>query len=713
MEPVSERSAAVTTESVPQPLGAEQGPAQRAASPSGLGSLVPTPPPPAPPGDGQGGPGGAAPKERAAFNSYDPVSKRWLSAGDDVGSALWDGKKKAAAEPGAVVGGDIKADERGFGGLAFSADERRVAEVKLNGGQISRADLAGLDLSTVKAIDPQSAVPAKILQSALDESWHVAKAELTTGDGNIAERKTLMKKLWEFRQWDHEQVLQLVRAKLPKAGQDPSTLASPYPGLDYKGYFPAPSPLGRDALTEWAAAGSTTLTSDIDVNLKGDATELAVPAFNQEFKAARSGFKFNREPGVTYDVNVYAMDFMHGAGVEVDAAGGKQLATSQEFGAEVMGRKGNTDAVVGRKGLDDLTVRKADADDQEVWAHVKVRRYMTAEEWVEYKNDIIAAGHARDDLAGAQAVALMTQAEGRFNTWRQTMLNEMVSAFAVFERDADEISALAAAGGKSGVQELDAAAHFAQDGLPGPSHGKVEDRQMAASNRIYERKLQQIAQLRRSCRRLQSELGGGGRPVPEVKAELDAQYAALREALSEASLYANEAYVTDGAVNHTVVGLQIGRPLQQDKRAILNAVIENHADVRKEVARHGSWLGEAAYKAGKYMWRLGDAARNLGVDESDVDPVYGAGFDIANKVKGGAGSPEELSADAVEENMGVVGAPGRPDGIAELIGQVDGLAKRSQHRVKELTADRQLAPAKATSKDDRRAAASAGAETVS
>ena len=75
----------------------------------------------------------------------------------------------------------------------------------------------------------------------------------------------LMAKLWEFRQWHHELILQRTQKEV-----------------------------GKEGLSEWAAAGSTTLTSDIDVNLKGNKTEQAVAVFNRLFKA--DGFE--HEPGV-------------------------------------------------------------------------------------------------------------------------------------------------------------------------------------------------------------------------------------------------------------------------------------------------------------------------------------------------------------------------------------------------------------------------------
>ena len=72
VEPVS----AVATASPESQAQAQAGPAARvSATPQGMGSLIP----PSPPSGGDAGP--SAPAVPATFNSYDPVSKKWLSAG--------------------------------------------------------------------------------------------------------------------------------------------------------------------------------------------------------------------------------------------------------------------------------------------------------------------------------------------------------------------------------------------------------------------------------------------------------------------------------------------------------------------------------------------------------------------------------------------------------------------------------------------------------
>ena len=49
------------------------------------------------------------------------------------------------------------------------------------------------------------------------------------------------------------------------------------------------------------------------------------------------------------------------------------------------------------------------------------------------------------------------------------------------------------------------------------------------------------------------------------------------------------------------------------------------ADALKEIHRHGKTLGEAAFKSGKYLFRLADAAKNAGVRDGLVIKTYARG----------------------------------------------------------------------------------------
>ena len=144
----------------------------------------------------------------------------------------------------------------------------------------------------------------------------------------------------------------------------------------------------------------------------------------------------------------------------------------------------------------------------------------------------------------------------------------------------------------------------------------AENVKMAASNRIYEEKLGQMGALRTKVQTQialrQSWIDSGKREDAEaLDAAIDGNLAILRDLISECSMFANEAYLTDGGINHVVVGLQSKVEITQTKTESMDAFNENVADSLKEIARHAGSVGEAAYKAGKYLWRMADAAKNL------------------------------------------------------------------------------------------------------
>lgn len=184
----------------------------------------------------------------------------------------------------------------------------------------------------------------------------------------------------------------------------------------------------------------------------------------------------------------------------------------------------------------------------------------------------------------------------------------------------------------------------------------AEDTQMAASNRIYEGKLAAIAKLRgtlaKKVAQYDSLVEAGDLALSGlVQQQIHADLLNLRTKLSEASLFSNEAYIT-------VVGLQVGTPVSQRNNEILNAVNENLGDSLKEIQRHSGTIGEAAYKAGKYMWRMCDASRNMSISSAEIEALYDVGFDLGNTIKSRGGDVEKASADLVAEKLGVTDVPG-------------------------------------------------------
>ncbi|MEI6336604.1 MAG: hypothetical protein WCS87_18765 [Methylococcaceae bacterium] len=499
------------------------------------------------------------------------------------------------------IGGWVDATPERDGGSPN--DERMVKGRIINGvsqnnnlmrGELSDQALNEITPAQVAQINPISDVPREILKYTLNESWHHAKDNLIDkGDtaSNKEARNLLMTKLWEFRKWHHDMILQQTQRD---------------------------SRIGDKGLTKWASAGSNGLTSDIDVNLKGTKTELAVAVFNELFK--KDGWK--NEAGVVYDVNVYAMDFMH-ADTFNGLAERLGVIKSHKFKDDstpmrVSAKEGARDSSQGggvnsRSTMLEERMLTADANIQRIWSLVKMRLYMTAPQWRDYETN---AGLDEEIKSGVTS---------RYDSYRSELKAKM--------KGGDESIVVADDAEKTGFQFLDSIAKAKSETVQGSDSENIK---MEASNRIYEKKLIEMSILRS---RVQYQIGMISSSykvdVDELDSAIDGNLAILRDLISECAMYSNEAYVTDGAVNHAVVGLQSKIGITQTKSESMDAFNENVADSLKEIARHNGSLGEAAYKAGKYLWRMADAAKNMGSDNSDIEKLYKAAYIIANTIKGG------------------------------------------------------------------------------
>jgi hypothetical protein len=112
-------------------------------------------------------------------------------------------------------------------------------------------------------------------------------------------------------------------------------------------------------------------------------------------------------------------------------------------------------------------------------------------------------------------------------------------------------------------------------------------------------------------------------------AHLDAQYKKLRDAMSRSLYFANEAYVTAGAVVQTVGGKQVksrgvvpGYTAKQSfhniaytAHELMASVIDQLADIHKEAGRHfehaANDVGGALLGCGKYIHRMLNAVKHL------------------------------------------------------------------------------------------------------
>ena len=74
--------------------------------------------------------------------------------------------------------------------------------------------------------------------------------------------------------------------------------------------------------------------------------------------------------------------------------------------------------------------------------------------------------------------------------------------------------------------------------------------------------------------------------------------------------------------------------IPKDPEDSKNAVVENLADSLKEISRHGDTIGEAAFKSGKYLFRMADAALNMGFSEKNINDIYNSAVKISDTIKG-------------------------------------------------------------------------------
>lgn len=325
--------------------------------------------------------------------------------------------------------------------------------------------------------------------------------------------------------------------------------------------------------------GNDKPSSDVDISTKGMNTELAVAMFNEKFKVML-GVPY--ESGTMFDYNVYAEDWVHNLKFDkAKDASGKDITTKVSPGVEHT-------AVA-----DEALPARTEASDKASLLHI--RRYCTDEEWVNY-----AAGRLKG-LSGDDAHAMIK------------VLDEVDAQYAQFEllielKSAEVKGAIdAAASAHESAWDHHKAAHFHDDAV-----------RTSASNRIYEEKLREVKALR-----VKYALVEKTKPLTaESREELVALAVETTRALSDALYFANEVYATEGAVLHTVVGIQIGDKMAAaqgglkpdiglSKDQYEQSFNENVGDVMKDLTHFADNPPFAYFRAGKYMDRMLKAADAL------------------------------------------------------------------------------------------------------
>ena len=496
------------------------------------------------------------------------------------------------------AGSDLQLDARGQRLAALGLDGvdgdhllgTEGDEASVSWADVARpaATLEGIALMSESAINRYPDAPGgpqarPILQKAFGSNWFFAKDVLVQGKwpaavqkaipaevrqdkrrgkfpiNDAATREKLMWKLLALREWETNAILDALRE-------------------NYK-TRPAARGLADKEVLKGGSAGSTSLTSDIDVNLKGRFNMEAVADFNAFFRARG----WAHEAGIVYDVNVYCVDNMHG--FEVDKKD-KTMTIEQEPNVPA--------------GLD---TDEVDARNQDIAAYVKLIRFMTHSgdyrgnaRWQAYRASL-GCGEDVDVVdRPAKLNGNLLVAEARYDMWREAL----VKMKAKLRQDG-----VAAEDTLRTLTSAQDAQHKTDDALD-----------MQASNRLYEEKIETLKDLRATLEELAAD-------ETADEAVISATAIQLRQAILEAGMFANEAMVTRGASNFVVYGTQVAGDVGADKiemteQQFYQAFTEQLADTIKEFG-HYKTLGAGLLKGGKYLMRMTLAADQLsGVTEAQI-----------------------------------------------------------------------------------------------
>ncbi len=417
-----------------------------------------------------------------------------------------------------------------------------------------------------------------ILQMDFCSNWFLAQEYLLSPDKWVDKHqkpaevvgqrsgtfKKLMKTLLKLRQEETEQLLTDVRTQLMTQPQ----------------FKDGP----EKSVLDWGSAGSQSLTSDIDVNLKGAGSIQAVPLFNSLFKTKLG---WTLDPGTVYDVNVYAQDFM------TPSAEGKPFVKDNERNTIAPIQEINELNGPEASHSPTATAFDAFALNQDVWSLVKMRMYMSGSEWNRYCQDMI--DHARGDgspdsiARGLQIEAQIDDANGYYADYKKNLEGKIHE----IEQSGDILY-------QNMRNTLAAGSTYLSE------HQQEASKKMMASNLIYKDKLDVVSQLRQKLNALKAT-------IPAVDhTELKNVGIQLKNALSEAIMYSNEAYFTQGAVHFSVIGQQIGkgqsRLIMSDDEH-LHSFREQIGDTLKVLNEYqDAPIEKAILKAGKYIDRMAKSA---------------------------------------------------------------------------------------------------------
>lgn len=395
----------------------------------------------------------------------------------------------------------------------------------------------------------------------------------------------------------------------------------------------------------WDAAGSTNLESDIDITIFKHGIDKKtgkkvydyqiVKEFNDYFMK-----RFGAQPGIMFDTNLYAS-----AAPDVKEKGVVQSASEKKVAGKM----------------------KAG---QDMGALMKVRRYMSWDEFEDYRAEIIkemkaSAGKGEDiDLQIELTNMQFDEADANFQLAQRAildkakkMLEEMKSKG---ELNTQQVDALNLVEKALGLQKNETAEsqQILLDAIK--KLETLQDVTMMVNNEIYTERIEAVRKLEEQAKALgdKIEKEGLGEGSPEAK-KLEEIVADLSRFKAEAVLFANEAYHSQGPFKHVVMATQavggdvekkweeenkpkkfkealtpeeqgklIGdeRNKRRDELGIdlcLQSFNEQMGDFLKDLKHYSSepFPGQGFYRSSKYLSRLFDALILLEAKMADKSPL--------------------------------------------------------------------------------------------
>ena len=408
------------------------------------------------------------------------------------------------------------------------------------------------------------------------------------------------------------------------------------------------------------SVGSDNPTSDYDITVASKDTpglEIdVVKAFNARVQA-----KFGVPPGVAFDTNLYVKDFLSLKG-NIEGLGGDDAPIEQS----------------------DVGYERSDDSDQDVGSLIKQRQYMPADEWKTYVDGVkkgvqgnpakLAEVTQQFEESDALYLLNMREKADRF----LAKLKEAVPAItrtphlaeleAWFDKLKDPATVY--------TQKLDSEMQRKLDELSEVSQHDAPDVALAANNEIYLEKMTAVREVQKRHRAMDAatekiaKIPDRGIKLKAAQAMLEKLYPAPKEGdgnpeliaqqrqdamtefelykksttldidvfladkidgmkaqakkqVAEANFHAPEAYLSEGALDHVVGGVQGGGSIENlSSESFLQSMNEQFGDFLKDCGHYKSDDGQAFVQTSKYIQRMVESMalmlKKLGV--TDIEP---------------------------------------------------------------------------------------------